>query len=208
MKQNIKKVVCTQGEMIQRISWQMAVHEMLSLRTVEIWRSLFMNKRNKFLGLAVVFMVSMSLLMSGFHTLAAWLGWDLVDSGKHLDWDSDTAYLSSVQSATNTWNNYKSGVIRPDSILVVQDVFVTDYTEVSSNLGYTDKNNAMICFNTYQFTGMTSAQRQKTATHEFGHALGLDHTTGTDDVMRQGLSSTIALSSTDKASYDYAYNQY
>lgn len=55
---------------------------------------------------------------------------------------------------------------------------------------------------------MTSAERQKTAIYEFGHALGLDHTFGTNDIMRQGELSTTALSSTDKLSYDDAYATY
>ena len=30
---------------------------------------------------------------------------------------------------------------------------------------------------------MTADQRTKTTTHEFGHALGLDHTCGSKDIM-------------------------
>lgn len=41
---------------------------------------------------------------------------------------------------------------------------------------------------------MTSAQRINTATHELGHALGLDHTTGTNDIMKQGKLSITSLS--------------
>lgn len=55
---------------------------------------------------------------------------------------------------------------------------------------------------------MTAEQKIHTATHEFGHALGLDHTTGTYDVMRQGKLSITSLSSTDKSSYDAAYATY
>ena len=55
--------------------------------------------------------------------------WDLVDDGKHLDWDSDTKYPSIVQSGVNLWEGHRSGVIRPDSIFVVQDVFISDYYE-------------------------------------------------------------------------------
>lgn len=41
-------------------------------------------------------------------TIEAWAeytiqltGWDLVDSGKHLDWDGSTAYLSQFKYAIN-----------------------------------------------------------------------------------------------------------
>ncbi len=33
--------------------------------------------------------------------------WDLVDDGKHLDWDSDTKYPSSVQSGVNLWEGHR-----------------------------------------------------------------------------------------------------
>ena len=119
--------------------------------------------------------------------------WDLVDDGKHLDWDSDTKYISSVQSGVNLCEGHRSGVIRPDSIFVVQDVFISDYYEVSTTMGYTSSNGT-IKLNDYHFEDMTSAQRIKTATHELGHALGLDYTTGTNDIMKQGKLSITSLS--------------
>lgn len=149
----------------------------------------------------------MVLLVTSISSYAALLGWDLVDDGKHLDWDSNTKYLSSVQSGVDLWEGHRSGVIRPDSIFVIQDVFISDYYEVSSTMGYTSSNGT-IKFNDYHFANMTSSQRIKTATHELGHALGLDHTYGTNDIMRQGKLSITSLSSTDKASYDEAYNNY
>ena len=74
-------------------------------------------------------------------------------------------------------------------------------------MGYTSSNGT-IKFNDYHFEDMTSVQRIKTATHELGHALGLDHTNGTNDIMKQGKLSITSLSSTDKSSYDEAYNNY
>jgi len=138
---------------------------------------------------------------------AALQGWDLVDSGKHLDWDGDTEYTSSVNGAVSLWEGYKSGIIRPDSASVIQDVYVSDYYEVSSTMGVTNSGGT-IKFNTYKFDDMTTNQRLKTATHEFGHALGLDHTTGSTDVMKQGKFEITSLSSTDESSYDDAYETY
>lgn len=74
-------------------------------------------------------------------------------------------------------------------------------------MGYTSSNGT-IKFNDYHFEDMTSAQRIKTATHELGHALGLYHTNGTHDIMEQGKLSITRFSSTDKSSYDEAYNNY
>lgn len=38
--------------------------------------------------------------------------WDLVDSGKHLDYDGNSTYMSYINTGAATWNAYKSGVIR------------------------------------------------------------------------------------------------
>jgi hypothetical protein len=164
-------------------------------------------RKTKVSCVAFICTIVLALQLFSVNAFAALLGWDLVDSGKHLDYDGNSSYMSSVTSAVNTWENYKSGIIRQDSWSVIQDVYVSDYYEASDTLGVTSSSGT-IKFNTYNFSTMTSAQRQKTATHEFGHALGLDHTTGTNDVMRQGLLSTTALSSTDKSSYDAAYATY
>ena len=48
--------------------------------------------------------------------------WNLVDSGKHLDYDGNSKYMSYANTGASIWNGYKSGVIRKDSILVIQDV--------------------------------------------------------------------------------------
>lgn len=44
--------------------------------------------------------------------------WDLVDSGKHLDYDGNSTYMSYINTGAATWNAYKSGVIRKDSAFV------------------------------------------------------------------------------------------
>lgn len=147
------------------------------------------------------------ILSLNINSYAALQGWDLVDSGKHLDWDSNTKYTSSVNSAISLWEGYKPGIIRPDSIWIIEDVFVSDYYEVSNTIGVTSSAGT-IKFNDYRFSDMTTDQKIHTATHEFGHALGLDHTTGTYDVMRQGKLSITSLSSTDESSYDLAYATY
>lgn len=147
-----------------------------------------------------------SLFIFG-QAFAALSSWDLVDSSKHLDYDGNSSYMSSVTPSVNTWNSNKPGIIRKDTIYVIEDVYIQDYSETSGTLAFTHSGGS-INFNIYNFKNMTSSQRQKTATHEIGHALGLDHTFGSSDVMKQGILSTTALSSTDKSSYTAAYNRY
>lgn len=132
----------------------------------------------KHLGKRIAAFMTVSIMSVGAFSLtshAALQGWDLMDSGKHLDWDSDTKYVSTVRSGVNIWEGHRSGVIREDSIFVIQDVFVSDYNEVSSTMAYTS-SAGQIMLNDYQFENMNSNERLKTVTHEFSHALGLDHT--------------------------------
>ncbi|WP_076850169.1 M43 family zinc metalloprotease [Rubeoparvulum massiliense] len=161
-----------------------------------------MIKRMGIIAVVVVLSLTFSIVSN-----AALLGWDLVDDGKHLDWDGNTKYTSSVASAVKLWEGYKPGVIRPDSAWVIEDVYLSDFYQVSSTMAVTSSAGT-IKFNDYHYSGMTTNQRIKTTTHEFGHALGLDHTYGTYDIMQQGKLSLTSLSTTDKRSYDEAYKTY
>lgn len=111
------------------------------------------------------------------------MGWDLVDSEKHLDWDHNTKYLSTVETSVKTWENYKKGIIRRDSVSVLQDVYISDYSKSDTTLGYTSSNGELM-LNDYNFKGMTNDQRIHTITPELGHSLGLDHTWGSSDIMQ------------------------
>jgi hypothetical protein len=155
--------------------------------------------------LAVAAVLSLSFKSTGSH--AALLGWDLVDDGKHLDWDGNTKYLSSVHSGISLWEGHRAGVIRPDDATVIEDVYLSDFYQVSTTMAVTSSSGT-IKFNDYHYNGMTPNERIKTTTHEFGHALGLDHTTGSHDIMQSGKLSITNLSSTDKSSYDQSYLRY
>ncbi|WP_145131664.1 matrixin family metalloprotease [Paenibacillus sp. Y412MC10] len=132
--------------------------------------------------------------------------WDLVDSGKHLDYDGNSMYMSYVTKGASIWNGYKSGIIRPDSASVIEDVFVSDVNVVNGNTGVT-YSSGYIELNYYNLQNCTANQITNTATHELGHALGLDHSTSSD-IMGPSQTSLITLSRNDKDSYDAAYLYY
>lgn len=145
-----------------------------------------------------------------FNTASAYklLTWNLVDSGKHLDWDGSTAYMTEWNKSIGVWEDYKPGVIRPDSTWVIEDVKISDYEEESSTMAVTS-GAGTIKFNDYHFKGMTADQRQKTMMHELGHALGLDENNGvSNSIMCQGKRAQTYLIQDDKNGYDAAYKKY
>lgn len=157
-----------------------------------------------------VTILSVVLLSMRYETVKATptvaiLDWALLDSDKHLDWDGSTKYQTLFNAAVNTWNAYKPGVIREDTWYYWEDVYISDYYEVSWTCGYTSSAGE-IKFNTYTMdnSGWTDLNRQNVCTHELGHALGLDHNQY-NDIMYAYNSSRITLSENDKASYDASY---
>lgn len=137
----------------------------------------------------------------------ALLGWDLVDSGKHLDWDGNTTYRAYIPFAADVWNAYKPGVIRSLMPSVVLDVFFEDYYEDSRVAGRTG-NNGKIQLNTFWFEQMEPVKCKHVVIHEFGHALGLNHTDFELDIMKDYARPIITLSARDMLSYDAAYANY
>lgn len=62
-----------------------------------------MLKMKKMLSTALAITMIASM---GTSASAASQGWDLVDSGGHLDWDSNTKYLSNVNSGIDLWEGH------------------------------------------------------------------------------------------------------
>ncbi|WNY27648.1 M57 family metalloprotease [Methanolapillus ohkumae] len=154
--------------------------------------------------LLLTFMISM--VAPTFGATVVLQNWDLVDSGKHLDWGGSTAYQSEFNSSVTTWNNYKSGVIRKDSVLNLKDVTISDYSAVDGKAGVTSSSGTLK-FNKYYMVDFNTNVRKNVCTHELGHALGLDHNQQ-GDVMHSQVTSVCTLSANDKASYDAAYSNY
>jgi Zn-dependent protease with chaperone function len=134
--------------------------------------------------------------------------WDLVDSGKHLDWDGTTNYMTEWYNAVNTWNAYKPGVIRADRWNTIEDVHIYDKDKCDGSTFAVTLSSGKIYFYHDTMDLMTSTQRQATITHELGHALGLDHNKIADSIMKQGYKNYTILSNVDTQGYDAAYKKY
>ncbi len=158
----------------------------------------------------VITSLLMILLLTQTLSFAATISiqdWDLVDSGKHCDYDGDSIYMSYIETGASTWNSYKSGVLRPDTILVIEDVNIFDFDWAGSSYAGLTSPNGTLKFNIYYMDGYTESQRLNVATHELGHCLGLDHNLSFD-LMYEYVTSKTTLSTNDKASYDAAYANY
>ena len=136
-------------------------------------------------------------------------GWDLVDSGKHLDWGGTSKYIKEFKNAVKKWNNYKAGVIRKDTIKTKRDVKIMDSKGRAEKkvLAETSKAGRTIYFYTAKMDSLSSDKCLHVCMHELGHALGLGHNKKTD-VMYAESSWVTKLSKNDKASYDKAYKKY
>ena len=152
-----------------------------------------------------------------YHILNVWS----VDSGKHLDWNGSTIYLSYFKTGVNTWNAYKSGVIREDGAFTIKDVTISDVNDFEDNSvavttqyhnGSGGKStSATIQFSKTKMETLSSMQKTIVCTHELGHTLGLseNNDNGTSPVMYNNIAyntSNNVLHSEDKFNYDYMYN--
>ncbi len=145
-----------------------------------------------------------TILAEGIVTLN---NFDLVDGGKHLDWDGGSNYKEVFKVAVQVYNEYKSGVVRPDRWNTLEDVTIGDYYTVNAVNAYTS-SKGYIRFNQYNMDQQTDAQNRQTALKVLGYALGLGATSNKIDVMYKYTSTASSLSGNDKASYDAAYKEY
>lgn len=143
-------------------------------------------------------------------------GWDLVDSGKHMDYDaSGSNHGLLFTSCSAVWNNYLgSSVIRKDAWNTICDCDVVD--EYSSSVDWVGQTrlysdgSGEIALNTYYFQTATTNYIKHVIIHELGHTLGCgDNYSNTDNVMYPTTySSALTLSNDDKISVDAARLQW
>lgn len=130
--------------------------------------------------------------------------WNLVDSGKHMDWSGSSEYLSYFKKGVNTWNAYIPGVIREHTKNTKLDVSVSDINVMNGAAGVT-YSDGRLHLNKMYLNSYDSKEKQNTCTHELGHALGLAHNQK-GDIMYFTTTKQVALSANDKATYSYLYN--
>lgn len=181
-----------------------------------------MNNRKQLLRIAVL-LISL-LMLSVFYAIgtgcvAATVSitqnkpYDLVDSGKHCDWDANQSkYEHLVSAGASTWNSYRS-VFRRDTISVIQDVRITDVNRAGNGWsGATSLGMGSIQLNKAYMdrSDWSDSNRRHTVYHELGHALGLgENNNGLEiTIMRQGKLENINLTIDDVASFDAAYARY
>ncbi len=160
-----------------------------------------MKKSLKFLIIcAAVFIFSLAFETASPEAAVKTLNWSLV-KGKDLHWRNNSKYTTQLNQAISTWNGYSSGTIKVFTSTNT-DVVVSDYSENSSVAGVTSPQRT-IKLNKKQMDNLTATQKRNVTTHEFGHALGLDHSTK-GNVLYAYVSSVITLGQSDKDSFNAA----
>ncbi|MCY6355293.1 matrixin family metalloprotease [Clostridium sp. ZS2-4] len=135
------------------------------------------------------------------------LGHYSVDNGK-IAYEDKTKYDTELNYAVNKWNELKKVKIQQDTWTTLSDLIVCDTynSDVEWPARYvhppilTDE----IQINDYYMKGnrITKLEKKCAITHEFGHALGLDHSPK-GNIMYKYLQNMANLGSQDI--YDYQY---
>ena len=158
--------------------------------------------------LTIIFMVIPVSVKAWYAYTIKLQTWDLVDSGKHLDWKGSSAYLTQFKTAASKWNDHISGVIRQDSWNTVNDLTISDADKGPTGSVATTYRHGLIIFNTFYMKNLSNNEKLNVCLHELGHALRLDHRDEDGTVMYESVRSITILSAGDKANYTEAYNKY
>lgn len=132
--------------------------------------------------------------------------WALYDSGMHIDYkNAGSSYYSYVKNGASTWNKYKAGVFREDKWNTINDLTIKD-VNVENNINATTYSSGYIKFNKYNMSSKSTARKKNIATHELGHALGINHIPYSNDLMYPYDNGVYKLTITDQLAYDSAYS--
>lgn len=136
----------------------------------------------------------------------------LAGTDGYVDYYVTSGYTSYISSAANTWNSYTGDKLRditPNYLIIPinADAYVsTVYVVTNEYAARVVWNSKQIELNKYWFdiyeNGGNSSYCVNAITHEFGHALGIDHTVDTGDIMYWRTTPLTTLSNQDKKAYD------
>lgn len=161
-----------------------------------------MKKTSKTLLLAIGVLTLLAITAS-----AHFLGFSAVDE-MEIRYGGSTQYTTAQSHSFSTWNALGKVNIAPDTIWTWEDLTYGDYYDSSTGTyGYYTYNpydSDIIKFNQYWFNQIPTDYQKKTAMHELGHALGLDHSYN-PNVMVSGPRSYTQLGSHDIEDYNTLY---
>lgn len=151
------------------------------------------------------------LLITGFMLLptasAHFLNYSAVDSGE-IRYGGSTQYTTAQSHSIDTWNALGEINIAPDIYSTVEDLTYGDYNDTTTTTtGYYDHDDYSsdhIMFNEHNMDANSLDQRKNTATHELGHALGLNHSYY-PNVMYDYVTTITSLGSHDISDYNTLY---
>ncbi len=173
-----------------------------------------MKNKNKNFNINM-FMLLLLVILCMPLSVCAWytytielLEWDNVDSGKHMDWSGSSIYINEFTTGVNTWNAYKSGVIRKDTLTTVNDLTISDVSYIAQDVAARTYSNGVMKYATNYMNNLGTSEKKNVSIHELGHSLGLAHRNESDSVMQEKVTSITTLSVGDQRNYDSAYNNY
>lgn len=142
-----------------------------------------------------------------FERTPALLSWDLVSTDKVLHIHADTKYLDYVLTATNIWNNVRSGLIQHNYNGLVM-ARISDYYEAGTGVLGTTSAAGTIKFNTYYLDNDPYDSVLSTVVHEIGHALRLAHYQDVSSVMNYWDNAVYTPNAIDIWNLNQAYLHY
>lgn len=138
------------------------------------------------------------------------LGVSAVDE-KEIRWGGSTLYSSEWNAAISNWNSRGKVNIAPDTAATYQDLTLSDVDSATGMwLGKAGSYRNSLGSDTLQLNkhylkSNTIAERQNTAAHELGHALGLNHHNLKGNILYYSQTSQTALGTQDKDDYGYLW---
>lgn len=134
------------------------------------------------------------------------LGYSAVDE-REIRWGGGTLYANQLNRSIATWNALGRVNIAPDNILTYEDLRISDVNlpNVRWTARYVPKAGTDgLEINRGLLVNNTNDERQNTITHEFGHALGLAHSTD-GNIMQVFQASFTNLRAQDISDYRFLW---